>query len=128
VTREEQESIARAIREAEDGTSGRIAVRVIPDGLVDAFARARREFYLTGLNRHEHGNAALILVAPKARQFAVLGDRALHERVGRAFWDDVVRESRPYFARGETIEGIRYAVGRIGTALHTHFAAESEPS
>jgi uncharacterized membrane protein len=128
VTRDEQESIARAIREAEDGTSGRIAVRVIPDGLVDAFARARHEFYQIGLNRHEHGNAAMILVAPKARQFAVLGDRALHDRVGRAFWDDVVRESRPYFAGGETIEGIRYAVGRIGTALHEHFGVESERS
>ena len=45
-----------------------------------------------GLHRHETENAALILVAPKARRFAILGDRALHDRVGDDFWNDLVEE------------------------------------
>lgn len=126
MTRREQASIARAIREAEDGTSGRIAVRVVLDGSVDAFDRARREFQQFGLHRTEERNGALVLVAPKARQFAVLGDRALHERVGDAFWSGVVDECRPYFARGETVEGIRHAVRRLGDAFHAHFARPAE--
>jgi uncharacterized membrane protein len=129
MTPSEQESIADAIRKAERGTSGRIAVRVIlDDDAGDAFKRARDEFRWIGLHRHEPGNAALVLVAPKARRFAVLGDRALHERVGNAFWDDVVREAQPYFARGQTADGVRYAVGRIGEALHQHFSGESTSS
>ena len=126
MTPSERAEIARAITNAEAGTSGWIAVRVIPDGSVDAFEHAQREFERIGLGRHEHRNAALILVAPKARQFAVLGDRDLHERVGDAFWNEVVAESRPHFARGDVFEGIVCAVGRVGDALHTHFAEPPE--
>ena len=44
----------------------------------------------------------------------MIGDRALHARVGDEFWNDVVETSRPYFARGETLQGIVHAVGRVG--------------
>jgi uncharacterized membrane protein len=130
VTRDQRAAIARALTVAEEGTTGRIAVRVIPDKTVDAFERAKHEFARTGLHRHDEANAALILVAPNARRFAIVGDRALHARVGDAFWQDVVEESRPYFARGAVTDGILHAVGRVGEALHAHFAtspAEDAP-
>ena len=128
MTKAQQATIAAAIAAAEDGTTGRIAVREIPDRSVDAFERAKREFGRIGLQRHEHANAALILVAPKARRFAIVGDRALHERVGDAFWDDVVEKSTPFFARGETDAGILYAVARLGDVLHAHFAEPNTSS
>jgi uncharacterized membrane protein len=124
VTRSDRDRIARAIAAAEDGTTGRIGVRIIPDANVDPLPRAAREFASTGLNRHDSGNAALILVAPKARRFAVVGDRALHERVGDAFWTDLVEESRPYFARGEIAGGVIRVVDGLGAALKAHFACE----
>jgi uncharacterized membrane protein len=122
VTPSERAGVAQAIAAAEDGTSGRIAVRVIPDANVNAFERAKHEFGRIGLQRHSSANAALILVAPKARRFAVIGDRALHERVGDAFWDDVVKESQRFFAADNVSAGILYAIDRIGQALHEHFA------
>ncbi len=122
MTRAQRETIARAIRDAEDGTTGRIAVRIIPDRDVDAFERAKREFGEIGFHRHEPANAALILVATKAQRFAIVGDRELHQRVGDAFWQELVDESQPYFARGATTEGILHAIKRIGGALQTHFA------
>lgn len=122
MTRRERRAIAAAIDAAEAGTTGRIAVRVVPNATVDAFDRARGEFERIGLHRHVSANASLILVAPKARRFAVIGDRALHERVGDAFWQNVVEGSRPFFARGAITDGIVYAVGRVGEALHAHFA------
>ncbi len=123
--RRQRAAIARAIADAEDGTTGRIAVRIIPDASVEAFSRAIGEFGHVGLHRHEGGNAALILVAPKARRFAVVGDRALHERVGDHFWNDVITQSQPYFARGAIFEGIQHAVERLGEALHSHFADQA---
>ncbi len=122
MTKAQQATISAAIASAEDGTTGRIAVREIPDRSVDAFERAKREFGRIGLQRHEHANAALILVAPQARRFAIIGDRALHERVGDAFWNDLVNESQPFFARGDTTAGILFAVARLGEVLHAHFA------
>jgi uncharacterized membrane protein len=121
VTNKERDAIAAAIAAAEDGTTGRIAVREIPDATVDAFQRARSEFEQSGLQGHPSANAALILVAPKARQFAVLGDRALHARVGDDFWNGIVAESRTYFQRGAIADGVIAAVRRIGEALRTHF-------
>jgi uncharacterized membrane protein len=130
VTAEQRANVARAIKETEAGTTGRIVVRTIPDRDVDAFERAKREFERAGLHRHVTRNAALILVAPKAKRFAVLGDRALHERVGDAFWNDVVRETQPYFARDEVEAGVLQAVSRIGAALHEFFPepVEAMPS
>ena len=127
MTKAERAEIAHAIAKAEDGTSGRIAVRVIPDRSVDAFERAKREFGQLKLHRYEPRNGALILVAPKARQFAIIGDKELHERVGYAFWNDLVKESQPYFARGDTQAGILYAVARIGEALRQNFAEPATP-
>ncbi len=126
MTGEERKAIARAIAEAEDGTTGRIAVREIPDRSVEAFERAKSEFGRIGLQRHDAANAALILVAPRARQFALIGDRALHERVGDAFWNAVIEESRPYFTRGDVSGGVRNAVRRLGEALHEHFAVAAQ--
>jgi uncharacterized membrane protein len=128
VTKAQQATISSAIASAEDGTTGRIAVREIPDRSVDAFERAKREFGRIGLHRHEPANAALILIAPQARRFAIIGDRALHERVGDAFWSDLVKESEPFFARGDTEAGILYAVARLGEVLHAHFAEPSTGS
>jgi uncharacterized membrane protein len=125
VTRDERAKIARALTAAEDGTTGRIAVRVIPDASVDAFARAQYEFRRVGLHRHCQQNAALILVAPKARKFAVIGDLALHQRVGDSFWNDVVEDMQPHFSRGAVYDGIILAIERVGIVLHAHFA---EPS
>lgn len=126
MTRDERAAVARAIAAAEDGTTGRIAVRIIPDRTVDAFERAKHEFARAGLHRHDAGNAALVLVAPNARRFAVVGDRTLHERVGDDFWTGVIAESTPYFARGETLQAVLHAVGRIGDVLHAHFSTTAE--
>ena len=120
--RSDRARIAGAIARAEEGTTGRIAVRIVPDATVDAFERAKGEFGRIGLHRHEGANAALILVAPKARWFAVVGDRALHELVGDAFWNDLIAQTQPYFARGAVTDGIVNAVGRLGDALATHFS------
>jgi uncharacterized membrane protein len=127
VTPQDRRRIAAAIARAEDGTSGRIAVRLIPDGTVDAFERAKTEFERIGMFRHESRNAALILVAPKARRYAVLGDRAIHQRVGDAFWNDLVDELRPLFARDDVASAIVRGVERIGSAFREHFRDGTTP-
>ncbi len=125
MTRPELEAIASAIRDAENGTTGRIAVRIVPEANVDAFERATAEFRSIGLHRHQSSNGAMVLVAPKARRFAVIGDRALHERVGPAFWQQIVNGAQPYFARGAVRDGIVHVVGQLGEALKMHFSTQT---
>lgn len=127
MTSQDRRRIAAAIGQAEDGTHGRIAVRLIPDDSVDAFERAKSEFERIGMARHEPRNAALILVAPRARKYAVLGDRALHERVGDAFWNDLVAELQPIFARNDLTGAVLRGVERLGSAFKEHFASVEAP-
>lgn len=122
---DDRERIARAIAEAERGTTGRIFVRWLDSGGHDAFDHAKREFESAGLHHHPTRNAALILVAPKAKSYAVIGDSALHARVGDAFWRRIADEMRESFARGDFPEGILHGVRQIGSALHQHFAKSS---
>jgi uncharacterized membrane protein len=121
MTRLAHARIERAIREAETGTTGHIVVRIVPEADVDAFARAREEFTNAGLHGSKEGNTALILVAPQARKFAVIGDRELHARVGDAFWQQLVKDMVPLFTRGKSDAAIISAVDRIGAQLREHF-------
>lgn len=123
MTRLAHARIERAIRDAEAGTTGHIVVRIIPERDVDAFARARQEFETAGLHRAAERNVALILVAPAAHKYAVLGDKALHERVGDAFWNEVVTQMQPYFKRNRIADGVVHAVTRIGSELQRFFPA-----
>lgn len=126
----ERRRIAAAIARAENGTTGRIAVREIFDADVDALERAKSEFREIGMHLLQGGNGALVLVAPKARRFAVIGDRDLHARVGDAFWNGIVEESRTHFASGAIADGVIAAIDRIGEALHAHYPepAKSGPA
>ena len=126
MTRADGGRIDAAIARATAGTTGHIAVRVMAEKNVDAFERAKAEFETRKLHCAKDRNAALVLVAPKARSFAVLGDRALHERVGEPFWHELVAEMQPYFARDAIADGIVHAITRLGVALHAHFLAEPQ--
>jgi uncharacterized membrane protein len=123
VTRLVRARVERAIREAESGTTGHVVVRIVPDASLNAFQTAKAEFEAAGLHRAAEKNVALILVAPKARAFAVIGDRALHEKVGDVFWNDLVAEMKPSFAAGRSDEAIVHGVERIGAQLHRYFPA-----
>jgi uncharacterized membrane protein len=121
VTRLAHARIERAIVEAEAGTTGHVVVRLLPDRDVDAFTRAKDEFEKAGLHKVRERNVALVLVAPRARAYAVIGDRELHARVGDAFWQGLVDEMRPPLQRGKTTDAIVLAVERIGRELHRYF-------
>jgi uncharacterized membrane protein len=118
----DRERIRDAMVRAERGTTARVAVRIVPDSDVNALERAKAEFQHAEMHRHGPGNAALILLAPKARQFAVVGDRELHARVGDQFWNDVVEGMRQHLVDGDITGAIVAGLDRLGVALREHFA------
>jgi uncharacterized membrane protein len=122
VTKADRKRIEEALQRAESGTSSRIAVRIVRDATVDAFEQAKAEFLGRGMHTHPAANAALILVAPKARRFAVIGDRELHERVGQAFWDQIVAEMTQAFKTSTPVAAVLLGIDRLGEALHEHFS------
>lgn len=110
-----------AIRSAEAGSTGRVAVRVLPHDSPDALQAARESLHQAELHKHPHRNAVIFLVAPKSRRFAVYGDEAIHECVGEQFWADVVEEMTPHFQRGDMTGALEHGIGRAGEQLRLHF-------
>lgn len=118
--------ISRAIDAAEHGTTGRIAVRIVSTRAQDALEEARRHFAQANLQEHEHRNAVIFFVAPKARRFAVFGDEEMHARVGEGFWNTLVDEMQPYFAKGEMTEGLVLGIARVGEQFRAHFTLHAQ--
>lgn len=117
------ERIRKAIRDAEEGTTGRIAVHVSGHHVTDLLEHARAQFHRARLHEHPDENAVLFVVAPKSRRFAVYGGDAIHERVGDAFWKNLVEEMAPYFASGRSSEGLVLGIERVGEELRAQFPA-----
>ncbi len=120
--------IRQAIDAAERGTTGRIGVRIVSGRSADALEDARKHFAHAHLHEHAHRNGVVFFVAPKARRFAVFGDKAIHDHVGEAFWNKLVDEMTPYFRSGKMTEGLIFGIGRVGEKLREHFACHPEIS
>ena len=117
----DSERIVAAIAAAEKATSGEIRVHVTRRKPKDLESRAQRRFHLLGMANTRQRNGVLLYVAPRARRFRVLGDTAIHEKVGEAFWTAVAAEIEQRFGKGEFTEGVIAAVERVGEALAAHF-------
>jgi uncharacterized membrane protein len=121
----DSDRIVAAIAAAEKGTSGEIRVHVtrrVPKNLEE---RAMRRFHLLGMSKTAEQNGVLIYIAPRARQFRILGDTAIYEKCGEQFWTDVASAMEAFFRKGEFTEGVVRGVERVGEVLGRHFPRKS---
>ena len=118
------EEIVAAIQNAEQKTSGEIRVFVSRKKIADAVAAAQAQFTRLGMTRTRHRNGVLIFVAPRARKFAVIGDTAVHQQCGDAFWQALATEMTGHFQKSEFTAGIVHGIQKAGELLAAHFPAQ----
>src|ERR1051325_4046234 len=98
VNRLEHDRITQAIRDAEANTSGEIRVYIERGELKrDALAVAQEQFHRLAILETQDRNGVLIFVAPRAHQFAVVGDEGIHQKCGDELWQNVVTKMREHF-------------------------------
>jgi uncharacterized membrane protein len=118
----EHSRIVQVIREVESGTSGEIRVFVQRGKMrSDAVPAAQKKFHQLGMHKTRGRNAVLIFVAPRAHKFAVVGDKAIHEKCGDEFWQGVVDGMRTHFQNENFSEALVEAIKEIGKVLAAHF-------
>jgi uncharacterized membrane protein len=118
----EHDRIVHAIREAESKTSGEIRVYVQRGKLSgDPLAAAQKKFHQLGMHKTREQNAVLIFVAPRAHKFAVVGDKAIHEKCGEEFWQRIVEGMRAHFQNEKFSHALIEAIKEIGKLLAAHF-------
>src|SRR6266567_2410739 len=117
----EHEQIVSAIREAESKTSGEIRVYIQRGNLnANPLIAAQKKFQRLRMNKTRERNAVLIFVAPRARKFAVVGDKAIHEKCGEQFWQRVVDEMRKHFQNEKFSHALVEGIKEIGELLASH--------
>jgi uncharacterized membrane protein len=121
----EHDRIVSAIADAGKNTSGEIRVLVSHREVDDPVAAAGKVFHRLGLQRTRHRNAVLIFVAPRSHRFAVIGDQAVHEKCGNAFWTELAAAMSGYFKQGQFTEGLLHGIARAGELLAAHFPRDS---
>lgn len=124
---EDTRVIVKAIRHAEQRTSGE--VRVFAESRcswVDAIDRAAEVFFSLQMDKTEQRNAVLIYVALKDHQLAVFGDEGIHQKVGPEYWNKVVGGMLTSFNKQDYARGIADCAIQIGEALTTHFPFNRE--
>jgi len=117
----DHDRIVAAIADAEKHTSGEIRVFVSHRKVRDVHRAAVHRFLKLGMNQTKGRNAVLIFVAPESRNFAILGDEAVHARCGQEFWDQVAGGMRELFQQSKLADGIVHGINAAGKSLAQHF-------
>jgi uncharacterized membrane protein len=125
-TEEEKSRIVRAIREAEDKTSGEIRVYLERHSKGPLLERAKKIFEKLGMTRTKLRNGVLIYFSLRDHNFEILGDRGIHEKVGDDFWKAIVAKIQTFFAKDDFGGGLEVGIHEIGEQLRTYFPRDKQ--
>jgi uncharacterized membrane protein len=114
-------AIVAAVQAAEQRTSGEIRVVVARRKVREPMSEAQREFDRLAMRQTRQRNGVLIFLAPRSRNFAVIGDSGVHDKCGDAFWTELASAMSEHFRRGEFTEGVVHGIERAGALLAEHF-------
>ncbi|MDY0095580.1 MAG: TPM domain-containing protein [Candidatus Vecturithrix sp.] len=127
LTEENKQKILTAIQHAEKNTSGEVRVhierQVKKESTLD---QAVEVFCELGMETTKLRNGVLVYVALEDRQFAIIGDQGIHEKVGDDFWDAEKDRMTAYFQQGDIVGGIVYFIEQIGEKLKTYFPYQQD--
>lgn len=124
LTEAERLRVKEAIHQAEGRTSGEIRVHLDEAIEEDVLDHAAFVFEELGMHRTKDRNGVLIYVSVPSKRAAVIGDKAIHERLGDGYWNDVLGILLAHFREGRPCEGLCKGVERLGEQLRTHFPHE----
>lgn len=126
INKEQQQSIVKAIEEAELNTSGEIRVHIESKCKSDAVSRAIYVFNYLKMYDTVQRNGVLVYVAWESRKLAIIGDVGINRRVPSDFWNDIKENMVNSFAAGRFVEGICDAVRAAGVSLKEYFPYQKD--
>lgn len=122
----EKEAIVHAIEKAETATSGEIKIHLEDRVKGNILDHALAAFQKLGMHNTALRNGVLIFVAVRDRQFAILADEGIHQKVPENFWDTVKEEMQGFFAQEKFSEGIIKGIEKAGAQLQQYFPVSND--
>ena len=126
LSKQDLKDVADAIAESEKRTSGEIRVairqkRSKKEQNHSVEQLARQEFVHLGMVKTEQRTGVLIFILLEAREFFVLADEHINQKVGTGTWQSIAETMSASFARNEFRQGLLTAVRSVGNHLAMHF-------
>jgi uncharacterized membrane protein len=124
LTDTEEQEIIKAIRTAEQNTSGEIRVHIEQSSKMDIFERVLEVFHFLKMDNTKLQNGVLIYVAVDDKNFVIYGDKGINDVVPSNFWDATKDIMVSHFKKGDFKQGLVEGVLKAGEELQKHFPWE----
>jgi uncharacterized membrane protein len=129
LSKQDLKDVAEAIKQAEQKTSGEIRVgirqkRSKKDKSLSVEHLARKEFVHLGMVKTKERTGILIFILLESREFYILADEHINQKVAPRSWDSVAETMATTFAKKEFRQGLLDAIRSVGEHLATHFPAK----
>ena len=125
-SKEEQQKIVAAIKEAELNTSGEIRVHIENHCKKETLERAAEVFYDLNMNQTAARNGILFYFAVKDHKFAVIGDEGINKNVEHDFWNDIKDKMVAMFKENKFADGLVAGILKCGERLKEYFPYQSD--
>ncbi len=118
--------ISNRIKQAEKTTAGEICVSIkehksFRQRKKSVRELAEEEFFKLGIDKTRDNTGILIFILLEDRQFYVLADKGINEKVEPKTWDSIKDEMQKMFLKGNFSKGIIHGVEEVGKILSAHF-------
>jgi uncharacterized membrane protein len=125
-TKDQQDQIREAIRKAERETSGEIRVHIETWLTGNVLDRAAWVFRRIGMHTTNERNGILFYLAVRNKQFAVIGDAGINEKVPEEFCKNINDAIQSEFRDKKYMEGLIAGILMAGHQLKTHFPRKAD--
>jgi uncharacterized membrane protein len=113
--------IEEAVANAEKLTSGEIRVHIDKDCDIAIMDRAAEVFDILEMQKTAQRNGVLIYLSKREKQFAIIGDAGIHNKVPLGFWKETSDNMSIYFKSGDFTKGIIEGIESAGKKLQEYF-------
>jgi uncharacterized membrane protein len=126
LSKQDLKEVADAIGEQEKRTSGEIRVSVRQkrsrkERPMTVEQLARHEFVHLGMMKTKERTGILIFILLETREFFILADEHINEKVGPGTWRSIAQTMSGAFAKKEYLQGLLDAVRSVADHLAQHF-------
>jgi uncharacterized membrane protein len=120
-SKREKRYIQEAIRKTEQAISGEIRIHLMSAFKKEPLQEGKEIFERLQMTQTRERNGVLILFAVKSRQFCILGDKGIHEKVPADFWQHLTEEMSYWFKQDRFADGLITGIREIGEHLKHYF-------
>jgi uncharacterized membrane protein len=118
--------ISRKVKEMEKITAGEIRVGIKEEKPLlkkkkNIRELAEEEFFKLNMDKTRDKTGILLYIILKERQFYILADEGINEKVSQETWNEVRDEMQQMFKDGFFADGILYGIERVGKILSEYF-------